>query len=62
MLPFIESKRSEVEAACRRPAVRRLDLFGSAVRDDFDPVESAWISWWNSTRLRLCRRWSSISD
>lgn len=25
---------------CRRLAVRRLELFGSAVRDDFDPVAS----------------------
>ncbi len=40
MLPLIESKRSEVEAACRRRAVRRLELFGSAVRDDFDPASS----------------------
>ncbi|MBL8200162.1 MAG: nucleotidyltransferase domain-containing protein [Chromatiales bacterium] len=40
MQPFIERKRSEVEAVCRRRAVRRLELFGSAVRDDFDPVAS----------------------
>jgi hypothetical protein len=40
MLPLIESKRSEVEAACRRRAVRRLELFGSAARDDFDPASS----------------------
>jgi hypothetical protein len=40
MLPLIESKRSQVEAACRRRAVRRLELFGSAARDDFDPASS----------------------
>lgn len=40
MLPLIESKRSEVEAACRRRAVRQLELFGSAARDDFDPASS----------------------
>ncbi|MCE7903165.1 MAG: DNA polymerase III subunit beta [Gammaproteobacteria bacterium PRO9] len=40
MQSFIESKRSEVEQMCRRLAVRRLELFGSAVRDDFDPVAS----------------------
>lgn len=40
MQPFIEGKRSEVERMCRRLAVRRLELFGSAVRDDFDPVAS----------------------
>ena len=40
MLPLIAERRSEIEALCRRFLVRRLDMFGSAVRGDFDPVRS----------------------
>jgi predicted nucleotidyltransferase len=36
----IESKRSELKALCRRNHVRRLTLFGSATRSDFDPEQS----------------------
>jgi len=40
MLLLIENKRSELEAVCRRRAVQRLEVFGSAVRDDFDAATS----------------------
>lgn len=40
MIDAIESHREELEALCRRYHVRRLDLFGSAARDDFDPERS----------------------
>jgi predicted nucleotidyltransferase len=40
MQPLIESRRSEVVELCRRHRVRRLDLFGSSVRADFDPETS----------------------
>ena len=33
----IELHREELHALCRRFQVRRLDLFGSAARGDFDP-------------------------
>ncbi len=33
----IEKVRPEVEAVCRRFPVKRLGLFGSAVREDFAP-------------------------
>jgi len=33
----IEFSRDELEAICRRRAVKRLALFGSVVRDDFGP-------------------------
>ncbi len=36
MQPIIESHRAELAAICRRFHVRKLDLFGSAARDDFD--------------------------
>ncbi len=40
MIPEIALRREEVRALCRRFGVRRLDLFGSAARDDFDPERS----------------------
>lgn len=36
MHPVVETKRGEIAALCRRLGVRRLDVFGSAVSDDFD--------------------------
>jgi len=35
-----EANRSEIEALCRTFHVRRLEVFGSVVRDDFDPDRS----------------------
>ncbi len=40
MLADIETRRTELNALCRRFHVRRLDLFGSAARADFDPKRS----------------------
>jgi predicted nucleotidyltransferase len=40
MIDQIESHREELQALCHRFHVRRLDLFGSAARGDFDPVRS----------------------
>jgi predicted nucleotidyltransferase len=40
MIDEIAKHRDELEALCRRFHVRRLDLFGSAARDDFDPRRS----------------------
>ncbi len=40
MQPFIEAKREEIAELCRTHHVRRLSIFGSAVRDDFDPEHS----------------------
>ncbi len=40
MIPEIALRREDVRALCRRFGVRRLDLFGSAARDDFDPARS----------------------
>ena len=40
MLPLIAERRSEIAALCRRFHVRRLDMFGSAARGDFDPARS----------------------
>lgn len=40
MLGLIEEKQAALEALCQRYGVQRLDLFGSAARDDFDPDRS----------------------
>src|SRR5215813_15053346 len=41
--------REELQALCPRFHVRRLDLFGSAARGDFDPEQATSILLWNST-------------
>lgn len=40
MQAFIQAKREEIAELCRTHHVRRLSLFGSAARDDFDPSRS----------------------
>jgi len=41
MRPSIVAKKPQVAEVCRRLHVRRLEVFGSAVRgDDFDPARS----------------------
>lgn len=40
MPPQIEQHRAQIEALCRRHGVRRLELFGSAARGDFEPGRS----------------------
>ena len=40
MQEFIAAQRNEIAELCRRHRVRRLAVFGSAARDDFDPASS----------------------
>ncbi len=40
MIDAIALHREQVQVLCRRFHVRRLDLFGSAARGDFDPLRS----------------------
>ncbi len=40
MQEFITAKREEIAELCRTHHVKRLAVFGSAVRDDFDPTKS----------------------
>jgi len=40
MIDEIALRREELRAVCRRFHLRRLDLFGSAARGDFDPDHS----------------------
>ena len=38
--PILSPHQAELEALCKRYHVRRLEVFGSAVREDFDPQHS----------------------
>ena len=40
MITALDEHRDEVVALCRRFGVLRLDVFGSAVSDEFDPTRS----------------------
>jgi hypothetical protein len=40
MIPLLEAKRDELDRLCAQYHVRRLELFGSAARGDFDPGRS----------------------
>ncbi len=40
MLPLIEQHHDEIQELCRKYGVKRLELFGSAARGDFDPQTS----------------------
>lgn len=40
MQDFIRAHREEIAELCRKHHVRRLSIFGSAIRDDFDPNRS----------------------
>lgn len=40
MTTIVEQHRADIEALCRTYRVRRLDVFGSAIREDFDPDRS----------------------
>lgn len=40
MIALIENHRSDIELLCRRFHVARLDVFGSAADDSFDPQRS----------------------
>jgi predicted nucleotidyltransferase len=40
MVELIEQFRPQIPRLCQHYNVRRLDVFGSALRDGFDPVQS----------------------
>src|SRR5215210_5359770 len=40
MIGIVENRKAEVAALCERYGVKRLDLFGSAAGDGFDPEAS----------------------
>ena len=37
---LVSDKQGDIADLCQRAGARSLDIFGSAIRDDFDPVHS----------------------
>ena len=40
MHPLITASHAEIAALCRQYSVKRLEVFGSVLREDFDPQKS----------------------
>lgn len=40
MINFLDKKYNEISKVCIQHGVKQLDVFGSAIRDDFKPAES----------------------
>ena len=40
MNPLVQTHQEELAELCRRFGVKRLEIFGSAAREDFDPEKS----------------------
>jgi predicted nucleotidyltransferase len=40
VISLVEQNRAQIEALCRKYGLKRLELFGSAPRQDFDPSSS----------------------
>ena len=65
MQTIIESRRAELADLCRRFHVRRLDVFGSATRDDFDPARSDvdfLVEFDSSGDVRALRQYFGLKD
>ena len=63
MIAEISSHREELGQLCRQFHVRRLDLFGSAAGDDFDPARSDldFLVEFDQWALALCRSARSLA-
>ena len=61
MSPVLEPYRQQIVALCQRFHVHRLEVFGSALRDDFDLTVVTWISWLSLMRARTSTSSKPIS-
>jgi len=65
MQDFILAKREEIAELCRKHHVRRLSVFGSAARDDFDPATSdvdMLVEFDDSSIERYAKNYYSLED
>ncbi|HJO83315.1 MAG: nucleotidyltransferase domain-containing protein [SAR202 cluster bacterium] len=65
MNPIIENKRAEIVSLCEQFAVRRLEIFGSATRDDFNPARSdvdLLVEFGYSDTLRALQQYFGLKD
>ncbi len=61
----LEAKREEIASICREHCVERLYIYGSAVRDDFDPVSSDYdfgVTFLPGTRRRWMGEYFALQD
>ncbi len=62
---IIENKRAEIVSLCEQFAVRRLEIFGSATRDDFNPARSdvdLLVEFGYSDTLRALQQYFGLKD
>jgi predicted nucleotidyltransferase len=65
MIPLIEQNRDKIAELCRAHHVRRLSVFGSAVRDDFDLERSdidLLVEFYDLPAGRMARNYFSLAN
>ena len=65
MHPAIAVRLPEIQALCRLHGVKRLELFGSAMREDFDPARSDadfLLEWDQDHPAALPERWWGLEQ
>lgn len=63
MIPLIETKRAEVEQACRQYGVDRLDVFGSAALGNFrDDSDLDFIAEFGGERTGIADRYLNFAE
>lgn len=65
MLKLIETNRVTIESLCRKYAVKRLELFGSAVRGEFNPNTSDidfFVEFIDYTTSSIADQWFGLQE
>jgi len=65
MLKLIEQHQGQIAALCRRHQVKRLELFGSAARGDFDPEKSDldfFVEFLSYDSPRIADQWFGLQE
>ena len=64
MIPLIEQHREQIAVLCRKYGVRKLELFGSAARGDFEAARSDidFLFEFNSDPTKLADRFFGFSE
>ncbi len=65
MLGLIEQHREQISKICRQYQVKRLELFGSAARGDFDPATSDldfFVEYLNDDWHGAADRWFGLQE
>ena len=65
MLPLIEQHKQQIAELCQKYAVRRLDLFGSAARGDFNAAGSDidfFVEFLDYTSPAIADQWFGLQE